>query len=300
MADVDALAAALVHRFGVAKGDRVAIAMRNLPEWIVAFGAALSVGAVSVSLNAWWTEEELDYALNDSGPRVVVADPERAARTAGAVRRLGASLVVARAGEAAVPEGADRYEGVLDRDRPRPEVELGPDDDATILYTSGTTGRPKGAVSTHRAVCQALTAFGCGAAVEGARRGSAGRTGRLPVFILIVPLFHVTGAIPVMLSCVAVGLRLVMMRRWDPEVALGLIETERVTNLIGVPTQSWDLLESPHFADYDTSSLRSVAGGGAPAPPSSGAPGRVELLVGPADHRLRHDRDQRLRTGQPR
>jgi long-chain acyl-CoA synthetase len=246
----------------------VAIAMRNLPEWIVAYGAALSVGAVVVSLNAWWSEEELDYALNDSTPRVVVADPERARRTAAAASRLGAALVVARAGSDDLPPGALRLEDVVARNARVPEVALEPDDDATILYTSGTTGRPKGAVSTHRAVTQALAAFGCGTVVEGVRRGRTGPSGRQPVFILIVPLFHVTGCIPVMLSCVAVGLKLVMMRRWDPELALGLIEAERVTNLIGVPTQSWDLVESPHFAEYDTSSLRSVAGGGAPAPPA--------------------------------
>ncbi len=267
MAEVDALGAALVHRYRVGRGDRVAVAMRNLPEWIVAFGAALSVGAVVVSLNAWWSAEELDAALADSAPRVLVADPERAERTAGSCRRLGTALVVARS-EGPVPPGAQRIEAVAEAGEPMPAVEVGPDDDATILYTSGTTGQPKGAVSTHRAVVQALTAFGCSAAVEGARRGRAGPSGRRPVFILIVPLFHVTGCVPVMLSCVWVGLKLVMMRRWDPEAALALIEAERVTNLVGVPTQSWDLVHSPHVDRYDTSSLRSVGGGGAPAPPA--------------------------------
>jgi long-chain acyl-CoA synthetase len=144
---------------------------------------------------------------------------------------------------------------------------IDPDQLATLIYTSGTTGRPKGAVSTHRAVVQALLGFGCRAAVERLRRPEAPAPSGPPAFILVVPLFHVTGCIPVMMSCFSSGLKLVMMRKWDPERALALIERERVTNFVGVPTQSWDLLESPSFAATDTSSLVAVGGGGAPAPP---------------------------------
>jgi long-chain acyl-CoA synthetase len=150
-----------------------------------------------------------------------------------------------------------------------PEVEISPDIDATILYTSGTTGFPKGAVSTHGAICQTVMAFSSGAAVQALRRSPDEPTSSLkPCFILIVPLFHVTGCIPVMMTCFSFHVKLVMMYRWEPERALQLIERHQVTNFVGVPTQSWDLIESPHFADYDTSSLASVGGGGAPAPPT--------------------------------
>ncbi len=271
MDSVDALAATFVDRYGVTRGDRVAIAMRNYPEWVVSFAAALSVGAVAVSLNAWWTADELDYALEDSGSTVLVADPSRAERATAAAGRLGVRTVVVRSEGGSVPQGSDRYEDVVVPGASMPEVEVAPDDDATILYTSGTTGRPKGAVSTHRAVIQALMAFSCRAAVERVRTAgepdaTVGPANPL-VFILIVPLFHVTGSVPVLLSCFAGGLRLVMMVKWDPERALELIERERVTTFVGVPTQSWDLLESPRFAEFDTSSLVSVGGGGAPAPP---------------------------------
>jgi long-chain acyl-CoA synthetase len=240
--------------------------MRNYPEWVVSAGAVLSVGAVLVSLNAWWTEDELDYALGDATPTVLIADIERVERTRESAARRGVRTIGVRLDT--VPEGVDRWEEVVQPGAALPEVDVAPDDDATILYTSGTTGRPKGAVSTHRAVLQALAGFGCRTAVVRVLHpDEAPTTPAPPVFILIVPLFHVTGFVPVLLSCVGNGLKLVMMYRWDADRALELIERERVTNFVGVPTQSWDLLESPRFAETDTSSLVSVGGGGAPAPP---------------------------------
>jgi long-chain acyl-CoA synthetase len=268
MARVDALGALLVDTYGVARGDRVAIGMRNYPEWVIAFAAITSVGAVSVSLNAWWTADEMGWALEDCGAAVLIADRERVERTSGAAERLGVKVLGVRLGDgdAALPD-VDRWEDVLPLGAPLPRVPIGPDDDATILYTSGTTGRPKGAVSTHRAVTQALLGYSCRAAVDRLRRGDDDARRAAPAFILIVPLFHVTGSIPVMLGCFASGLKLVIMYKWDPERALELIEREKVTNFVGVPTQSWDMLQSPRFADFDTSSLVAVGGGGAPAPP---------------------------------
>ena len=280
MRQVDALGALLVDTYGVDRGDRVAIGMRNYPEWVVAFAAITSVGAISVSLNAWWTADELAWALDDCGAAVLIADRERVEATRAAVHTLGVRVLGTRLGDDPVapsddpgddpaggPARVDRWESALPLGTPLPQVEVGPDDDATILYTSGTTGRPKGAVSTHRAVTQALLGYSCRAAVDRLRRGPDAAPRPVPVFILIVPLFHVTGSIPVMLGCFAAGVKLVIMYKWDPERALELIERERVTNFVGVPTQSWDLMQSPRFAEFDTSSLVSVGGGGAPAPP---------------------------------
>jgi long-chain acyl-CoA synthetase len=267
-ARADGIAAALVNDYEVQKGDRVAIAMRNYPEWIITYLGALSIGAVVVSMNAWWTADEMAYGLEDSGAKVLVADAERVERSREAAASLGLRTIGVRLDEEEVPPGVERWEDVVVPGAARPEVEVGPDDDATILYTSGTTGRPKGAVSTHRAIVQALMGFGCKTSIDSLRRPeeAAGRTGA-PVFILIVPLFHVTGNVPVFLGSLASGLKLVIMHKWDPGKALELIEREKVTNFIGVPTQSWDLLEHPDFEKYDTSSLTSVGGGGAPAPP---------------------------------
>ena len=267
---VSALANALVDHYGVTKGDRVAIGMRNYPEWVVSFAAITSIGAISVSLNAWWTEDELDYALEDCGAKVLIADRERIERSADTCARLGTALLAVRAPEAPVDQWDDVVSPLVEARVPMPAVVVDPEDDATILYTSGTTGNPKGAVSTHRAVVQALLGFGCRSAIDRVRKPQAETSGDAAeplAFILVVPLFHVTGCVPVMLSCLASGLKLVIMYKWDPERALELIERERVTNFVGVPTQNWDLLASPKFAEHDTSSLRNVGGGGAPAPP---------------------------------
>ncbi len=264
-AEADAFAAALIERYGVKKGDRVAIAMRNFPEWVEAFIAILSIGAINVSMNAWWTEDELDFALEDSGATVIVADEQRAKLAAASARRLGARILVVRS--SAPIEGADRWEDVVVPGAPLPDVTVDPEDDATILYTSGTTGRPKGAVSTHRAVVNGIMGFiarGAVAALVNPPDPDAPPGGA----ILAVPLFHVTGCIGVMLGSLVAGRKLAIVYKWDPEEALQLIEKERLSAFVGVPTQSIDMLQHPRFADYDTSSLVSVGGGGAPTPPA--------------------------------
>src|SRR5580698_1338691 len=201
----------------------------------------------------------------------MIGDTERIERGADACHRANVRVLGVRL-DALAPLAADveHWSDVVVRGVAMPDVELSADMDATILYTSGTTGFPKGALTTHGTICQTVYAFSSAAAVSVTRRGPEvpSGPGLPPVFILIVPLFHVTGCIPVMMSCFSVHLKLVMMYRWEPERALQLIERHQVTNFVGVPTQSWDLMESPHFSDYDTSSLASVGGGGAPAPPT--------------------------------
>jgi long-chain acyl-CoA synthetase len=270
MAEADALGYALVHHYGVQPGDRVGIAMRNYPEWIVSFAAILSIGAISVSMNAWWTGQEMEYAINDAELSVLIGDTERIERGAVACQKANVRMLGVRLDALApLAPNVEHWKDVVARGVAMPDVTLRADMDATILYTSGTTGFPKGAVSTHGTICQTIYAFFSAAAVSSARREpDAPSSGYPPCFILIVPLFHVTGCIPVMLSCFSYHLKLVMMYRWEPERALQLIERHKVTNFVGVPTQSWDLMESPHFSDYDTSSLASVGGGGAPAPPT--------------------------------
>ncbi|MDA8374578.1 MAG: class I adenylate-forming enzyme family protein [Actinomycetota bacterium] len=261
----DRLGATLQQTYGVKKGDRVAIAMRNLPEWVASYIATLTVGAIATPLNAWWQTDELRYALQDCGAKVAIADPERTERSVAPASELGVPVIAVRAG-GKVPSGAVALEEVLAQGRPDP-VALGPDDPATILYTSGTTGAPKGALSDHRAILSALLANAARSAVSALRFPPEG--GQVPefAFILAVPLFHVTGCVPVLLSALATGSKLVLMRRWNPEEALEIIERERITHFVGVPTMSWDMLEAPGFASRDLSSLISMGGGGASVPP---------------------------------
>lgn len=270
---IDEIASVLVEHYGVAKGDRVAINMRNFPEWITAFGAATSIGAIAVSVNAWWTGPEIEFGLVDAGAKVLITDRERVDRIGDRLAALNIHGVVVRA-EGNLPAGCDHLADVVTPGASMPIVEIHPDDDATILFTSGTTGVPKGAVSTNRGVISGLFAFACRTTVEALRWApdtppdpATAPPSNPACFILTVPLFHVTGCVPVMLGAITTGARLVMMHKWDPLRALQLIEREKVTNFVGVPTMSQDLISHPDFAKYDTSSLKNVGGGGAPMAP---------------------------------
>ncbi|GAA3563346.1 class I adenylate-forming enzyme family protein [Nonomuraea rosea] len=259
------LANRLVDEYGVRKGDRVAVAMRNYPEWVVSFAATLATGAIAVPLNAWWTEAELTYGVRDSGAKVLIADGERAVRLAS----TGVPLIVAR-GEA--PEGARAFEDVLGEvsaDVKLPDVELSPEDPATIFYTSGTTGNPKGALGSHRNLGQSpmTVAYGLMRATAMAGKDIAAAAGTRRITLLTVPLFHVTGCFSGMTTTMFSGGGLVLMYKWDPEQALRLIERERVSAMIGVPTNAWQLMSHPDFGKYDLSSLTTLGYGGAPAPP---------------------------------
>ncbi|MEV6862293.1 class I adenylate-forming enzyme family protein [Streptosporangium subroseum] len=262
---VATLARRLVEEYGIVKGDRVAVAMRNYPEWVIAFSATLAAGAIAVPLNAWWTTQELEYGLSDSGAKVLIADGERAAKLPG----LTQSLIVTR-GE--VPEGARSFEDVLgavEADVTLPAVALSPEDPATIFYTSGTTGRPKGALGSHRNLGQSpmTVAYSLMRAVLLAGRDPGEMAGQRRVTLLTVPLFHVTGCFSVMTTTMFTGGTVVLMYKWDAGRALELIEREKITGMTGVPTNVWQLLSHPDLAKFDVSSLVGLGYGGAPAPP---------------------------------
>ncbi len=275
------IASTLGHRLrdelGVGKGDRVAIAMRNLPQWVMAFWGAVAAGAVVVPLNAWWTGSELAYGLADSGATVAFVDPEREGRIAPHLADLtGLRLVVAGttgpAENTSTPSPAIAFAellGTVGVDATPPDVELLPDDDATIFYTSGTTGKPKGAVGTHRNTCTNLMNLFFSQTMSQLRWGSApGDEGDAPqrCYLLNVPLFHATGCHAVLVTNTAAGSKIVLMHRFDPERALELIEKEKVTIFGGVPTVVMRVLDSPDLARRDVSSIRSISYGGAPAP----------------------------------
>ncbi|MEV4109454.1 class I adenylate-forming enzyme family protein [Nonomuraea sp. NPDC049695] len=259
------LAGRLIEEYGVRKGDRVGVAMRNYPEWVVSLSAALAAGAVAVPLNAWWTEAELAYAVNDSGIKVLIADGERAARLAS----TGVPLIVTRGEAPAGARGFGDAMGEVAADVRLPDVELSPEDPATIFYTSGTTGNPKGALGSHRNLGQSpmTVAYGLMRAVAMAGKDVAAAAGTRRVTLLTVPLFHVTGCFSALTTSMFGGGGLVLMYKWDPEQALRLIERERVTAMIGVPTNAWQLMSHPDFGKYDLSSLSTLGYGGAPAPP---------------------------------
>jgi long-chain acyl-CoA synthetase len=271
-ARVDAIAAWLTAQ-GVVRGDRVAIAMRNYPEWMLVYWACVCLGVAAVGMNAWWVGEEIDYALKDSEPKVVFCDPERLARLlerpAGSVK---ARIVATRTPDA--PAGVTAFAEVIATPGAMPLVEIDPDDDACIFYTSGTTGFPKGAQLTHRGCVSNLMSIGFSGQVSALATARA--TGvipdpaaqpPIPVALLTTPLFHVTANNCGAYAATAAGGKLVLMYRWDPKVALDLIEGERVTAMSGVPVMSRELITHPDFEKHDLSSLVSLGGGGAQLPP---------------------------------
>ena len=274
-----ALGRILAERYGVQKGDRIVIAMRNLPEWSLAFWAGQSIGAVVAPLNAWGLGPDLVYGIQDSGAKVAILDGERLERLLPHLAEVDtASLIAVRAADP-LPAGVVALESLIGPpetyhqlpDDPPPDPGLRPDDDATILYTSGTTGRPKGALGTHRNVMSNLMSLQFSGYRALVRRGDplpepdpdpAQRVNLIPV-----PLFHVTGSHSMLTPTVAIGAKLILMHRWNPERFLELIEAERVNSTTGVPAMVWQALESPDFARRDLSSLDSYGYGGAAVAP---------------------------------
>ena len=268
---VAALAAALAAR-GVGKGDRVALAMRNLPEWPVAFMAVTALGAIVVPLNAWWTGEELAFALEDSGARLLIADADRWARIAPHAAGLPLQGAVVSRGAA---DGAERLEDLIGMpaswpalpDAPLPEAAIASDDPAGIFYTSGTTGKPKGALGTHRNLLTNIMTSAWSGAQSARRRGEGLPEPRPRVILLAVPFFHATAFSATLMGALAGGSKLVLLHKWDTLQAMRLIEQERVSMTGGVPFIAWQLIEHPDRHKFDLSSLEAIAYGGAPSAP---------------------------------
>jgi long-chain acyl-CoA synthetase len=272
-----AFARLLIAR-GVKPGERVAVAMRNLPEWPVAFYGAALAGAMVTPLNGWWSASELEYGLRDSGAVAAAFDAERYDRVrdrlAGCVDLR--QVFVCRRPVGSASTGVTDLETVLGPvaawgDLPLagdPLPALDPEQDATLFYTSGTTGEPKGVPASHRAATTAVFAALLSQARSFVRRGEA-PPARDPAaqksYVVAIPFFHVTGCFSLLNLAMAIGARLVLMDRFEPEAAMALIERERATSTGGVPTIPWQLLEHPARSRYDLSSLDSITYGGAPA-----------------------------------
>jgi long-chain acyl-CoA synthetase len=264
-ADLDRISDRLAHGIiarGIAKGERVGIAMRNCPAWIVSYMAVIKAGGVATLLNGWWESHEMEHAVELTDPKLIIADAPRAKRIAA---RCSGRDIVSLAVEQPVDQAiAPLLEGAR-ADEPLPE--LSPEDDATILFTSGSTGAAKGALSTHRAVTTGTYAYSTGLIVLlGILTADGDAPAGPPRTLLSVPLFHVTGEVPVMLNSFVVGRCMVIMAKWDATEALRLIEKERITYFVGVPTMSLELMNHPDRNKYDLSSLKDITAGGAPRP----------------------------------
>lgn len=265
-----------MREMGIGRGDRVAIAMRNLPEWPVIFFAAAAIGAIVVPLNAWWTAGELEYGINDSGARLLFVDDERHQRLVEAGLKLPAveKLIVARA-SAARDGHASRLEDLIGTphdyaalpDVDFPQITIAPDDDATIFYTSGTTGHPKGALGTHRNLMTNILSGGYGGARSLLRRGEAIPEPTPRTMLTVIPLFHVTACSASLMGVIATGSKMIFMRKWDAVRAMEIIESEKVNITGGVPTIAWQLIEHPDRDRFDLRSIESISYGGAPAAP---------------------------------
>lgn len=264
-----ALAQALLQDYGVRKGDRVAILSRNNPQWMMSFIAALSIGAVAVPMNAWWTTEELDYGLQDCGAKLVIGDFDRLKRVEPLHAALELELIaIDDCSELSVPYRSFADVVQAHQGAEMPEVEVGADEHATIMYTSGSTGHPKGALSSHRGILSALYSWMLMGLAGKSVKGDAPGESLPPSGLLTIPLFHCTASHSAFLLSLIVGRKLVIMYKWDVQEALRLIEEERITWFTGVPTMSAELQAAAVDSDRDLSSLAEIFAGGAARPPA--------------------------------
>ena len=263
----------LKSKMGVSKGDRVALVMRNLPEWSVAFWATTAIGAIIVPLNAWFTGKELQHCINDCGAKVAIVDFKRAKILRSFYGQLMVKRVIVTEEQESILAGPEISFNHIIKNSPDnkklPDVQIGPDDDATIFYTSGTTGKPKGAVGSNRNICVNILTSNFRASVRQLCRGMTPRVlGGSPnqaKILVPVPFFHVTGCHAILAAGMYAGSKFILMKRWDVEEALKLISKEKITHVVGVPGMILQMLESEFFDEWDTSSITSISYGGAPA-----------------------------------
>ncbi|MAI42152.1 MAG: class I adenylate-forming enzyme family protein [Candidatus Azotimanducaceae bacterium] len=261
----------LVNTYGIGKGDRVAISMRNYPEWVVAFQAITSIGAIAVCMNALWQTEEMEYGLTHAGVKVLLADQERINRVISIYQRIDLKVLAIRPQEPLPKNILELYEAAKGFDATMPTVLHDADDDATILYTSGSTGHPKGVVSSHRNVINALLSWELDFAAKRYIMFD-GNPPELefvypPAILLGIPLFHVAGSHSVLLSSYRHQRRIVAMYKWDVRLGTELIEKERITSFTAPAAMTGDLVDVAREAKRDLSSLIIVGGGGAPRAP---------------------------------
>lgn len=260
---------------GIKQHDRVAIALRNYPEWMLSYWAITSIGAVVVGINAWWVADELKHGLKDCDAKLLICDAERLNRFS-EIREEFAQLSVIAVRVEEVPSWAKPWNDVLEAEAIMPEANIDTDDDACIFYTSGTTGFPKGAQLTHRNCTNHLFSYMFGSVSQG--RANTLIKGELsldqpdpnalqPSALVSTPLFHVTANNGLAHTLTANGGKLVHMYKWDAGEALRLIEKEKITSFSGVPTMGRELINHPDFDQRDLSSLKQLGGGGAPVPP---------------------------------
>jgi len=276
-AQAHALVAAIANWLqdqGVRPGDRVAIAMRNYPEWLLTYWASISIGAAVVGMNAWWVGPELVYGLDDARPKVLVCDSERLQRVLEHRDQIADDMIIVGVRLPAHVPGVVPWSDLVGRGGDLPVVTVEPDSDACIFYTSGTTGHPKGAQLTHRGCVNNLLNLVFSATYHAAvaeRMGKAPAADPqalpIPAALITTPLFHVTANNCVAHSMTLNGGKLVHMYKWDATDALQLIERERITAMTGVPVMARELVSHPDFTRYDTSTLLSLGGGGAQLPP---------------------------------
>jgi acyl-CoA synthetase (AMP-forming)/AMP-acid ligase II len=260
-----AIANALIERHGVTPGTRVALAMRNSPEWMALFLGIVTAGAVVVPLNGWWTSEEMAFGLADSGARIVIAGARQIERIRPHKAALGLTLI---AGRGELDDADDTFADMAaaGAGKEPPAIEIDPDSDFAIFYTSGSTGTPKGAVLTQRGAVTTVLSFALLGAALRLANGDQDFAEGDPAVLVCLPLFHCTGSHAVFMMSLFSGRKMVLMRKWDAGDAVDLIQAERITDMVGVPTMSHELTLEAERRGVSLDTLQSMGTGGAKRP----------------------------------